>query len=54
MKIKGKSNWAYDTSSGGDLGLLMVSIQKGTLKLKNIRDRQALTLHYGAAASVKV
>ena len=49
MKIKKKSNWVYDTSSGGDLGILIVSIQKGTLKLKNMSDRRTATLYYGAA-----
>lgn len=49
MRIKKKSNWVYDTSSGGDLGILIVSIQKGTLKLKNMSDRQTATLYYGAA-----
>jgi hypothetical protein len=49
MKIKKKSNWVYDTSSGGDLGVLIVSIQKGTLILNNMSDRQKATLYYGAA-----
>src|SRR5437764_4390150 len=49
MKIKNKSNWTYDTSSGGDLGVFIVSVQKGDLKLKNMSDRQTLTLYYGAA-----
>jgi hypothetical protein len=51
MKITKKSSWVYDTSSGGDLGILIATLQKGTLKLKNIKDRQTASLYYGAAGA---
>lgn len=50
MNIKKKSDWIFDGSSGGDLGILMASFKKGTIKLKkpgSAADR--MTLYYNAA-----
>ena len=52
MRIKRKSEWIFDGSSGGDLGILIASFGKGGIKLKKIdagKTIESTTLTYGAA-----
>ena len=52
MKIKKKSDWVFEGSSGGDIGIWVISAQMGKIKLSNKSEppgKNLLTLNYKAA-----
>ncbi len=57
MSFKKRSSWSYDGSSGGSLGISMVTLDKGTVRLKradakaNVMERTSL---YYSAAGISV